>query len=256
MTPRPLIAGNWKMNLRSDEIRSFAEHLARTPEVADPAVDVVLFPSAPYLSLLATCLEDTPVEVGAQDLHPEQSGAHTGDVSAPQLLDVGCVWALCGHSERRQDHGESDDLVARKYRAAGDAGLRPILCIGETAEEREAGLTSEVLSRQLGQALAGGDTSESIGVAYEPVWAIGSGRSATPEIAQEAHAFIRTEIQRLCGPEVGCRILYGGSVKASNCRDLLRQSEVDGFLIGGASLDPVEFADIIRRCVGLGPSAG
>ena len=182
---------------------------------------------------------------GGQDLHPHESGAHTGDTSGAQLADVGCTWVLAGHSERRGDHAESDELVGEKARAAREHGLVPLICLGESLEERRGGRTFEVLDRQLRAALA--HEPSNFELAYEPVWAIGSGETATPEIAQEAHAHLRRELEKHVGADraAAVRILYGGSVKPGNAASLAANPDVDGFLVGGASLDSGKFLDII-----------
>jgi triosephosphate isomerase len=217
---------------------------------ATPPGDVVLFPPFTLLALLAQRLAGSGVAWGGQDLHPEDAGAHTGDVSALHLADWGSSWVLCGHSERRADHGETDAEVAAKVAQAQRRGLIPLLCVGETAAEREAGRTERVLRTQLEAATpppGGGPWA----LAYEPVWAIGTGRTATPGLAQEAHALLRGVVaERLgAGAAEGVRILYGGSVKPDNAADLFARPDIDGFLVGGASLDPASFLDIIRRSV-------
>jgi triosephosphate isomerase len=248
---RPLIAGNWKMNLRLAEVETYCRRLVEAG-LADSGPEVAIFPSPAFLETVSRGLAESGVSWGGQDLHPQEHGAHTGDTSALQLVDFGCRWVLCGHSERRADWHESDELVAAKLLAALRAGLEPVLCVGESREERHAGDTESVLGRQLATALVPADRPWVL--AYEPVWAIGTGLTATPEIAQEAHLFLRSEVRTTLGDEVadGLRILYGGSVKPANCEDLLAQPDIDGFLIGGASLDPDSFLDIIRRC-GLRP---
>jgi triosephosphate isomerase len=239
----PLVGGNWKMHLLSADAASFCEVLRRE---ATPHADVVIFPSFPLLKTVADGLAGGWTACGGQDLHPEAKGAHTGDVSGPQLIDAGCTWVLCGHSERRQDHGESDDLVARKVEAAIEHGLTPMICVGETGDERKAGETFAVLERQVNAALR--QRPDRFALAYEPVWAIGTGETATPEIAQEAHAFLRDCLGDLVGDESAAvkRILYGGSVTPDNAADLAGREDIDGFLVGGASLDPARFLDIIR----------
>ncbi len=242
---RPLVGGNWKMHLTSAAARDYA---ARFGQLSGRQAEAVLFPSFPLLPILARALAGSPVAIGGQDLHPEAMGAHTGDVSGPQLADAGCSWVLCGHSERRQDHGESDVLVAAKVMAAQAHGLVPLVCVGETAAERRAGETFAVLGRQLTAALA--SRPDRFELAYEPVWAIGTGDTATPEIAQEAHAFLRRTLRELMGEVVAerCRILYGGSANPDNAASLIVQRDLDGFLVGGASLDPDKFLAIIRAC--------
>jgi triosephosphate isomerase len=207
---------------------------------------VVIFPSFPLLPIVAEELRGSSVAVGGQDLHPEDKGAHTGDVSGAQLADAGCTWALCGHSERRRDHGESDELVGRKAAAAVRHGLSPLLCIGETRDERKAGDTFKVLERQLRAGLAPLAAGAPFALAYEPVWAIGTGETATPEIAGEAHRFLRGLLGEITPDASAVSILYGGSVTPDNAASLIAQPDIDGFLVGGASLDPQKFLAIIR----------
>jgi triosephosphate isomerase (TIM) len=254
---RPLVAANWKMNLLQAEAavwcRSLRSDLSGLSGKAGKAARVVVFPSFPLLPVVARELAGShpaDMAVGGQDLHPDDKGAHTGDVSGAQLADAGCTWALCGHSERRRDHAESDELVARKAEAALRHGLHPMICLGETRDERHAGRTFEVLERQLRAALGSlANRPARFTLAYEPVWAIGTGETATPETAQDAHAFLR----RLLGDvgELGqtaeeVSILYGGSVTPDNAAALIAQPDIDGFLVGGASLDPRNFLAIIR----------
>jgi triosephosphate isomerase len=239
---KPLIAANWKMNLLQAEAavwcRSLRSDLAKE---AGPA-RVVVFPSFPLIPAVVRELASSDLAVGGQDLHPNDKGAHTGDVSGAQLADAGCTWALCGHSERRRDHNESDELIGKKAAAALRHGLTPMICVGETRDERKAGRTFEILERQLRAALTG-LASQPAAFAYEPVWAIGTGETATPETAQEAHAFLR----RLLGDRGSeVPILYGGSVTPDNAAGLGAQADIDGFLVGGASLDPRNFLTIIR----------
>lgn len=254
---RPIAAANWKMNLLQREASSFGRELAAHPP---ETCDVVVFPA--FTSLVAFHAETQDlngVAMGAQDLHRSVSGAHTGDLSGAQLLDVGCSWALAGHSERRADHREGDRTVGLKLGAGLSQGLSVMLCVGETFEEREAGATQAVLERQLRMAWAQAvkDTEDDtalwpqrLALAYEPVWAIGTGRTATPELAQEAHQFLRELLADLLddGVASATRILYGGSVKPANCRELIAPPDIDGFLVGGASLDPSSFLDIIAGC--------
>jgi triosephosphate isomerase len=248
---RPLIAANWKMNLlkadAADYCRDLRRGLAAPSEPATIDARVVIFPPFPLIPIVARELVDSEVEVGGQDLHPEDKGAHTGDVSGPQLADAGCTWVLCGHSERRQNHGESDEWVGLKVAAAArHHQLTPLICIGETRDERRAGRTFEVLARQLLAALAGGP--DPFALAYEPVWAIGTGETATPETAQEVHRYLRERLADELGEAVAAAvpILYGGSVNPDNAAPLIAQPDLDGFLVGGASLDPQKFLAIIR----------
>ena len=241
---RPLVAANWKMHLLSGEARAWCQRVREGAIGARAAAAV--FPSFPLLPAVAEELAGSGVEVGGQDLHPEDRGAFTGDVSGFQLADAGCAWALCGHSERRHGHGEGDELVARKVAAAVRNGLKPMLCVGETRDERRAGATGEVLARQLRAALP--HLPAAWALAYEPVWAIGTGETATPETAQAAHAFLRSLLaaERSAAEAEGTPILYGGSVTPENAAALAAQPDVDGFLVGGASLDPGKFLAIIR----------
>ena len=244
---RPLVAANWKMNLlkadAAEHVRTLKRGLAAPPLVD---VRVVVFPSFPLIPVVARELVDSEVEVGGQDLHPEDKGAHTGDVSGSQIKDAGCTWVLCGHSERRQNHGETDELVSRKVAAAARHHLTPMICLGETREQRRDGRTLEVLERQLRAALA--SRPDPFALAYEPVWAIGTGDTATPETAQEAHAFLRLLLGEMLDGRAAASvpILYGGSATPDNASGLIAQPDVDGFLVGGASLDPQKFLSIIR----------
>jgi triosephosphate isomerase len=243
---KPLVAGNWKMHgSRADNaalVRSLLDRLS-----AQGAAEVLVCPPFVYLLETSRLLKDSEVALGAQSLCAEAQGAFTGEVSGAMLRDVGCRYVLVGHSERRQVYGEDDSLVARKFVAAQASGLVPVLCVGETLEEREGGRTAEVVLRQLDAVLAvsgAGAFGEAV-IAYEPVWAIGTGRNATPEQAQEVHAMIRGRVAAL-DAKIGTsvRILYGGSVKASNARELFAMADIDGGLVGGASLKADEFAQI------------
>ncbi|WP_133499958.1 triose-phosphate isomerase [Cognatilysobacter terrigena] len=244
---RRIVAGNWKLHGN----RAFAASLL-DGIVAEPApagVERVILPPLPYLGELVERYGARGLAFGAQDVSANETGAYTGEVSAAMLLDVGAVYGLVGHSERRQYHHESNELVARKFGAAKAAGLVPILCVGETLEDREAGRTWWRLEQQLEPLLSGAGVADLEGavVAYEPVWAIGTGRTATPEQAQEVHAFIRGEISQRDARIAGSLpILYGGSVKADNAGELFAQPDVDGGLVGGASLKADDFLAIAR----------
>ncbi len=254
MHRRPLLGGNWKMHLVPDGALRLAEGLLAGSE-AFGVMDAVVFPSHPLLPGVFALLSGSPIAVGGQDLHPEPAGAYTGDVAGEQLAACGCSWVLCGHSERRHGHGESDELVGRKVEAALRAALVPMICVGETLEEKRQGRTEEVVERQTRTALAAitGSNSPSVdfAIAYEPVWAIGSGETATPEVAEEVHAFLRDMLSRLLsGPRAaGTRIVYGGSVRPKNAEELAAQPDIDGFLVGGASLKAEDFLSI-ARCIG------
>ena len=248
---RALVCANWKMNgTASDAARfapAFLSLLAPHADRLDQAVEIAIAPAHPMLDRLGRGLLGSQVQLAAQNLHAEASGAFTGEVSLEMLADLGCRYALIGHSERRQLFGEDDATIAAKAVRLQGSMVRPILCVGETLEERESDITLEVIVRQLSVVLdrANGLGAELV-VAYEPVWAIGTGRTATPEMAQQVHAVIReTLVQRLGDPGTQIRILYGGSVKPSNARELLSQPDINGALVGGASLDPEAFASIV-----------
>ena len=243
---QPLVAGNWKMHgtraQNASLVRSLLDLLR--PE---SSAEVLLCPPFVYLWETGRMLKDTDVSLGAQSICAEAQGAFTGEVSAAMVKDVGCHYALVGHSERRQIFGESDAVVARKFVAAQSQGLVPVLCVGETLDEREGQRTAQVVSRQIDAVLSvsGVVSFGRAVIAYEPVWAIGTGRNASPEQAQEVHAMIRAKLAALDGTIAGSvRILYGGSVKASNARELFAVPDIDGGLVGGASLKADEFARI------------
>jgi triosephosphate isomerase len=244
---RPLIAGNWKMHHGGRSAIELAAGVAKGSRHF-PGVDVVVAPPFTALAAVAAEVEGTEVDVAAQNLHPNASGAFTGEISGPMLLDAGARWVILGHSERRQLFGETDATVAAKLAAALEFGLRPIVCIGETLAERDAGKTLEVVLRQLGAVLDGLAKATGVAaVAYEPVWAIGTGRNATAAQAEEVHAAIRARLtahDRSLGDET--RILYGGSVKGDNADSLLSSANVDGALVGGASLDAKQFLAIVE----------
>jgi triosephosphate isomerase len=246
---RPVIAGNWKMYKTQAEARAFFEKFAPLVAASNHCDTVI---GAPYTAL-AVCVEatrKTAIGIAAQDLHWEKEGAFTGEVSAKMLVEAGCRYVIIGHSERRQFFGETDETVARKVKAALENGLTPIVCVGELLAEREGNQTEKVLERQFtgGLGLLTGENFSRIMIAYEPVWAIGTGRTATPEMAAEAHRYIRSLAAARFTPERanGMRVLYGGSVKPDNIKGLMAQVEIDGALVGGASLDAQSFASIVN----------
>ena len=246
-----IVAGNWKMNLDRAKAKELtAAVAARRGEAA--AVELVLCPPTLYVETVGSALAGikSNVGLGAQNMHDKASGAFTGEVAPPMLVDLGCQYVILGHSERRTLFGETDAAVNVKTKAALAAGLVPIVCVGETLEEREAGKTAAVVTGQVQGSLAGLSAAEleKVVVAYEPVWAIGTGKVATPEQAQEVHALIRALLAGLSSPEVAARvrIQYGGSVKPDNAADLARQPDIDGALVGGASLKADDFLGIAK----------
>ncbi len=248
---RPLIAGNWKMNGSRASTRSLLQGLvglrAAKPELA---VDLLVCPPAPYLSMAQGLLDGSGIALGAQDCHSKASGAHTGDISAQMLADCGCGAVILGHSERRADHGESNELVAAKARAALDAGLTAIVCVGETEAERDRGATLDVVSAQLEGSIPADAEAHHLVVAYEPVWAIGTGKTPTPDDVAAVHAHMRTLLKAWFKDGAEMRLLYGGSVKAANAATLMHVPEVNGALVGGASLKAEEFWGIALGAAG------
>ena len=249
MARKKLIAGNWKMYKTPAEAQAFVRDFL--PLVAGHSRDEIVL-CAPFVCLpaLVEVVRGSTLGVGAQDMFWEKEGAYTGEVSAGMLAAAGCTHVILGHSERRQYFGETDDTVNRKLEVALEAGLTPITCVGEVIEEREAGLTEDVLRRQCSRAFRGisAEKAAKLVVAYEPVWAIGTGKTATPQMAADAHSVIRGEAARSFGDAfaAGLRILYGGSVKPENATALMSKEEIDGALVGGASLDPKSFAAIVH----------
>jgi len=245
---RKLIAGNWKMNGMMSSGRDLARDLVADLAKDSPDCDFLVCPPCHLLTTVGDEVSGSAVGLGAQDCHTAEKGAHTGDVSAAMLADAGCSHVIVGHSERRSNHGEDDALVRSKAEAAIAAGLVPIICIGETEEERLAGRTLEVVGTQIAGSLP--QTDGEIILAYEPVWAIGTGRTPTSEEVAEAHAFIRSQLRDHLGAEraEAVRVLYGGSVKAENADELLTIDDVDGALVGGASLDASGFKAIGAAC--------
>lgn len=253
MTPRiPIVAGNWKMFKTPAEGDAFIRALSRRlGDVED--VEVLVAPPYTGLGAAVAASLGTTIGVAAQNVFWEKEGAFTGEVAPGMLVSLGVRWVIVGHSERRQLFGETDQGIARKLRASLEHGLRPILCVGETEVERDGGLTEERLMSQVGKALAGVTATEAatVSVAYEPVWAIGTGRTATPEQAQEACALIRRRVAEIVGPGAAerMRILYGGSVKPDNSGELMQQEDIDGGLVGGASLEVESFARIVEAAL-------
>ncbi len=245
---QPLVAGNWKMNGTLDSVKTLVEGIKAGLNAVQNA-EVAVCPPFVYLDTVGRMIEDTPIALGGQNVAKEDPGAFTGETAAPMLTDMGCKYVIVGHSERRSLYGETDSLVAEKYARALKEGLVPILCVGELLEQREAGKTEDVVASQLDAVIEQvgiGGVGQGV-IAYEPVWAIGTGKTATPEQAQEVHAFIR---KRLAGHDSAVadamRILYGGSMKGSNAEGLLGMEDIDGGLIGGASLKADEFLAICR----------
>lgn len=249
MSRKKIIAANWKMYKTPEQARQFMDEFV--PLVAGHTRDeIVICPPFVDITTVAEKAAGSAIEVGAQNLFWEKEGAFTAEISAEMLTGSGCRWVILGHSERRQYFGETDDTVNRRLKVACEAGLAPIVCVGEVKEEREAGITEDVLRRQCTRAFAGLSARKAakMAVAYEPVWAIGTGLTATPEMAAEAHALIRQEAASAFGEDFAkqLRILYGGSVKPENANALLSQEEIDGALVGGASLKPDTFAKIVK----------
>ena len=246
---RPIMAGNWKMYKTPAETRAFFEKF-RPLVSGSRHCDIVICPPFVNLEAATECIRDTAIEVGAQNMCFAKEGAYTGEVSGLMLRAVGCRWVLIAHSERRQYFGETSESAAKKISAALDAGLTPVYCVGETLDDRESERTELVLEAQFHGAVAhlNAEQFQKIALAYEPVWAIGTGKVATPEMAEAAHRFIRDQVRSRFGngPADACRILYGGSVKPDNAQGLMAQPEIDGALVGGASLDPVSFASIVN----------
>ena len=247
MTPdiKPVVAGNWKMNGARDSLDQLALMARGADDELAAKVDMVICPPATLLYVATTLSEETPLEVGAQDCHGETSGAHTGDISAEMVADCFATYCIVGHSERRADHGESDADIRAKASACHRANLTAIVCIGETEAEYDSGQAEAVLSRQLAQSLPDGIRETNTIIAYEPVWAIGTGKTPSPDDIAAIHALIRLKLtDRFGGPGERMRILYGGSVKPSNAAELLSVLNVDGALVGGASLKAEDFLAI------------
>ena len=245
----PLIAGNWKMNGLKKDVRSLAGGLAsRVKKLNNPTFEMLVCPPAPLVGLVSEVVKGSGIAVGGQDCHDREAGAHTGDISAALLKSMGCKYVIVGHSERRTDHAETDKVVKAKAETALVAGLKVIVCIGETLKERKAGQTLNVNRKQLRGSLSADATAANTVIAYEPVWAIGTGEVATPEQAQEVHAAIRDVLKSKLGADQAdkMRILYGGSMRPDNAAELLAQPDIDGGLIGGASLTVRDFWGIAQ----------
>jgi len=249
MKRRPIIAGNWKLHKDNKEAQQLANQI-KIKTTGNDDVDIVLCPPFTALSVVQEVIKDSPLALGAQNVYWEDSGAFTGEVSAGMIKSTGAEYVIIGHSERRQYFGESDETVNKRIRAALNTGLKPIVCVGEVLEERESGVTNKVVARQVEGAFEGltPDEMANIVIAYEPVWAIGTGKTATPEQAQEVHAHIRGLIEKQFGVERAeeIRIQYGGSVKPENAQSLLGQPDIDGALVGGACLKAESFVPIIQ----------
>ncbi|MGI5861463.1 MAG: triose-phosphate isomerase [Myxococcales bacterium] len=250
MKPTPLIAGNWKMNKTVAEALALVRELRGMVSMVRDQVEVAVAPPFTALHPVAKAIEGSNIKLAAQSSYWEASGAFTGEVSPVMLEEVGCAYVIIGHSERRQYFGETDQTVNRRAKAVLAHGMRPIVCVGETLAERESGQTLQVIERQVRQGLSGlsKQDGEKLVIAYEPVWAIGTGKVATTAQAQEVHAFIRKLLNELFGADVGgeIRIQYGGSVKPDNAADLLAQPDINGALVGGASLKAEDFAKIVK----------
>ncbi len=246
---KPLIAGNWKMNDLKGDARSLAKSIALETKKIDLNCEVLICPPFTVLSGVKNALWGSNVKLGAQDCSWAENGAHTGDISPVMLKEVGCEYVILGHSERRTDHKETSSMVRSKAKAAHKAGLRTIICIGETLAEREAGLAKEVCEKQIMTSVPKESNGGNTVIAYEPVWAIGTGKTPTPDEVEDMHAFIRSVLVKKLGamPAVRMRILYGGSMKPSNAEQLLSLKDVDGGLIGGASLKVEDFMSIIKK---------
>jgi len=251
---KPFVAGNWKMNTNSHSSVKLVEAIAcETSKIAGNSIDVTICPPFVYLQSAVKTLTATHIAVGAQNTYYEQEGAFTGEISVSMLKDIGCTYVLCGHSERRHVIGETDELINKKVTSAINGGLLPILCVGELLEERKADKTNDVITRQIKAGLTSlsSEKASAVTIAYEPVWAIGTGLTATPQQAQEIHASIRELLSQIYSSQLAdeIRILYGGSVKPENAADLMCQQDIDGLLVGGASLNKDDFNTIIQSAV-------
>ncbi len=250
---KSFVAGNWKMNTDVNSGVKLAEGVVSGCNDLAGKIDIAVCPPFVYLQQVGKALQTSHIALGSQDIYFEQKGAFTGEISASMLKDVGCTYAICGHSERRHVIGETDDLINKKVQAAITGGILPIFCVGELLDERKANKTAEVVTRQMKKGLAGltEEKMAAVTVAYEPVWAIGTGLTATPQQAQEVHALIRKLLAEMFDRKIAdtIRIQYGGSVKPDNARELMNQEDVDGLLVGGASLKADDFVAIVKASV-------
>ncbi len=251
MPRRKLAAGNWKMNGTSADLAQISALMKAHP---DPGCDILICPPATLLARMAWHVGSAPIAIGGQDCHAEPMGAHTGDIAASMLADAGATYVILGHSERRHDHGEPDALICAKARTVLAAGLNVVICVGETLAEREAATTLDIIGRQLAGSIPDDVTGQSLVVAYEPVWAIGTGQVPTIQQIGEVHDFIRAQLEQRLGSNVALsvRVLYGGSVKATNATEIFAVSNVDGALVGGASLKAADFSPIIAALEAAG----
>ena len=251
MSRKIFIAGNWKMNKTAAETRALAEELKKSLAPFAEKVELAVCPVFTSLATAVEVLKGSNVKVGAQNIHWADNGAFTGEISGAMLKEIGVEYVIIGHSERRQYFGETDETVNQRLKAALKYGLKPIVCIGETLDEREGGVTEKVLEKQIRGAFSGISAAEmaAVTIAYEPVWAIGTGKTATPDVAQETHSFIRGVLRSLYGAEVAENtvIQYGGSMKAENSADLIARPDIDGGLIGGASLKADSFTALVKN---------
>jgi len=247
---KKIIAGNWKMNNTLQESIGLINGIKSEISKLELKCDLIICPPFTSLQIANSLIKDSNIKLGAQNMFYEESGAFTGEISAPMLKSVGCEYVILGHSERRAIFGETDDLINKKIKKAIDSNLKPIFCVGETLEERENGITFDVINRQIVEGLKNISVDEinNVIIAYEPVWAIGTGKNATPEQAEEVHIFIRNLIKKIYNEEISNQIViqYGGSVKPENAKDLLSQPNIDGALVGGACLKADSFAKIIK----------
>ncbi len=252
----PLIAGNWKMHDTLSEARSLVTGLVEGLDAAC-GVEVLICPAFQLLFPMAKAIADTPIQMGAQNAHEATHGAFTGEVSVPMIAETGATQVIIGHSERRHVFGEKGDQLNKKVRAVVSGGLTAIYCVGETLEEREAGKTKDVVRRQMDEVVGSDVPADKLVIAYEPVWAIGTGKTATPQQAQEVHAFLRGQLAEIYDATTAetIRILYGGSVKPGNAADLMGQSDIDGALVGGASLVAADFLAIIAAAAAAVPAS-